>query len=47
MWVEGLLVVASSSLNLSKLLGMVCTGVSGGSFQLVGLNVYKVIYNLV
>ena len=45
MWI-GLLVVAPSSLNLSKLWGMVCSGVSGGSVELVGLNVYNV-HNLV
>ena len=42
MWVEGLWVVAPISLNLSKLWGMVCSGVSGRSVELVGLNVYKV-----
>ena len=46
-WVESLLVVAPSSLNLSKCLGMVCSGVYGGSYELVCLNVYKVIYNIV
>ena len=46
-WVESLLVVAPSSLNVSKRLGMVCSGVSDGSYELICLNVYKVIYNLV
>ena len=40
MWVEGLLVVAPSSLNLSNVLGMVCSGASGGSVEFVSLNVY-------
>ena len=36
-----------NSLNLSKLLAMVCSGVSGGSDELICMNVYKVIHNLV
>ena len=47
MWIESLLAVAHHSFNLSKLLGMFCSGVSGGSDEFVYLNVYKVIKNRV
>ena len=46
-WVEGLLVLAPSDLNLSELVGMVCSGVSGGWDALVYLGVYKAIHDLI
>ena len=46
-WVESLMVVPSSGLNLSELLDKAWSGVSDESGELVYLDVYKVIHNLV